>query len=1061
MLGKITALWLSLTQQRLSLRLLKWVVICSSFFALFVSAFQLYTDYRRDVSSIHSSMQFINDSYLKTLSANAYNMDIQQLELQLQGMLKLQDIKYLEIIEKTENSNVLLAKQGDPNSSKDIEREFTLNYFPSDLPLGTVPYSILHVSASLKGVYQRLWDKAIIIIVSNMTKTFAASISIFFIFQFLITGHLKTIARFTEQLNLNNLGMPLDLDRKPSDPTKQDELDQLVFSINNMQEKLVEDIDERKQVEKALTESERKNRAWLEKSIVCTKILDLDFNLQYMSSAGVEALNVEDITLHYGKPYPFDFYPELFKTTMTESLKRAIDKNEVIEQEAPVLDLDGKELWFHSTIIPVKDENDRTDYLMVLSIETTKRKQAEEKLKLYSRVFSGTPTGVTITDAKKIIVDVNPAFCDITGYSREDVIGKNPSILSSGKQSSDFYQDMWQTINKQGHWKGEVWNRKKDGEIYVELLIISVLQDEYDKVVNYVGVFTDITSSKRQQEQLSFMAHYDVLTKLPNRALFTDRFAQAIAHSKRTRRELAICFIDLDDFKPVNDNYGHEVGDQLLVEVAERITFCIREEDTVSRQGGDEFALLLNDIESFSQCKKTLERIHYSLAQPYIIDGHSHKISASSGITLYPDDDADIDTLLRHADQAMYQAKLAGKHRYHLFNPEHDQRTIQKHIKLDEIEQALVNNEFQLYYQPKVNMVTGDVFGVEALIRWLHPEKGLIPPLDFLPIIDRTELELKLGNWVINEALSQLEIWQKQKNTLQVSINISSYHLLSEAFFIELETSLAQYPAVACEYLQLEILESSALSDLNTITTAIETCQEKLGVTVALDDFGTGYSSLTHLRSLPVDTIKIDRSFVRDMIDDPSDFAIIDGIIGLSDSFNRTVIAEGVETTNQGLMLLVMGCKEAQGYGIAKPMPVDDFPDWQKNYIPNKEWQACGNKHRTTKEKKVELFKLLTQRWKDVFINNIQSSPEEEVEHWPIMNDERCPCGMWIKRAIQEQLFAAESLKQLDKAHEALHLAAHALFIQYKNGETDAARNGLAEFQTAFDQMNLALAMCE
>ena len=822
----------------------------------------------------------------------------------------------------------------------------------------------------------------------------------------------------------------------------------------------ITDITERKQAEQELIQSEEKNRAWIENSPVCTKILDLDFNLQYMSSSGVEALNIEDITLYYGKPYPLDFYPDDFKAAMAKSLKIAIETNEVTEQEAPVVDVDGNDLWFHSTIIPVKDEFDEIEYLMVISLETTKRKQAEEQLKLSSRVFTDALMGVMITDADKVLIDVNPAFCEITGYSREEVIGKNPSILSSGKQSPEFYQGMWQIINEQGQWQGEMWNRKKEGDIYAELLTISVLKDELGNVANYVGVFTDITRSKRQQEQLSLMAHYDVLTGLPNRALFTDRFTQAIAHSKRMGCDLAVCFLDLDDFKPVNDNYGHEVGDQLLVEVAERITACIREEDTVSRQGGDEFALLLNDLESFSQCEQTLERIHFSLAQPYVIDDHSHKVTASCGITLYPNDDADIDTLLRHADQAMYQAKLAGKHRYHLFNPEHDQRTIQKHNQLEEIEQALVNNEFQLYYQPKVNMVTGEVFGAEALIRWIHPEKGLIPPLDFLPIIDGTELELKVGNWVIREALSQLEIWHKQEIILQVSVNISSHHLLSDTFFDELDTALAKHITVGPQCLQLEILESSALGDLSGITTVIETCQEALGVTVALDDFGTGYSSLTHLRSLPVNTIKLDQSFVRDMIDDPSDLAIIDGIIGLSDSFNRTVIAEGVETTNQGLMLLVMGCKEAQGYGIAKPMPADEFPDWQSNYIPNQEWQVSGNKHRTTKEKKVKLFRLVTQRWKDLFTNNIQSSPEE-VELWPIINSQNCPCGEWINRAKQEGLFEENSLKQLEQTHEVLHLIAHSLLLQYQNGDIDAARNDLAEFQTAFDKMNNALGMCE
>ena len=922
----------SLKKQRLSLRLLAWVVICSSFFALFMSAFQLYTDYRRDVASIHSSIQYINDSYLKSLAANAYNMDTQQLELQLQGMLKLQDIEYLEIIEKTENGHIILARQGDPRSNKDIEREFNLNYFSDPLPLEMVQFSTLRVSASLKGVYQRLWNKAVIILISNITKTFLASICIFFIFQYLITRHLISISIFAKQLNIDNLGSPLVLDRNTSDISEQDELDQLVSSINGMQKQMFTDI--------------------------------------------------------------------------------------------------------------------------------SKQKQTEKKLRLSSRVFNDTHEGITITDAKMNIIDVNPAFSNITGYSRKEVIGQNPSILSSGKQSPEFYQAMWQQVDEHGHWQGEVWNRKKEGEIYTELLTISVLKDDKGDVVNYLGVFTDITSSKKQQEQLSLMAHYDVLTGLPNRALFTDRFTQAIAHSKRTERQLAVCFLDLDNFKPVNDNYGHEIGDQLLVEVAKRITANIREEDTASRQGGDEFALLLNDIESYTQCEQTLQRMHHALAQPFLIDDYSHKITVSSGLTLYPHDDGDIDTLLRHADQAMYQAKVEGKNRYHLFNAEHDQRTILKHHQLEAIEHALENDEFELYYQPKVNMVTGVAFGSEALIRWIHPEKGLIPPLDFLPTIEGTELELKVGNWVINQALSQLEVWHKQNIKPEVSVNISSHHLLSETFFADLDTALAKHPSVDSQCLQLEILESSALGDLNAITTVIETCQGALGVKVALDDFGTGYSSLTHLRSLPADTIKIDQSFVRDMIDDPSDYAIIDGIIGLADSFGRKVIAEGVETTNHGLMLLMMNCEEAQGYGIAKPMPADDIPQWLTKYTPNQEWQHCGNKYRSSKETKVKLFKLVTEQWKNSFINNIQSSPDKS-ELWPILNGKRCPAGTWIKRSEHEQLFELEGLERLDKAHEAMHLIAQGLYFEYQEGDMNAAREGLVKFQTAFDNMIHALGMCE
>lgn len=715
---------------------------------------------------------------------------------------------------------------------------------------------------------------------------------------------------------------------------------------------------------------------------------------------------------------------------------------------------DGEERWIECRGKLLTQSDGKAQKISGFIQDITERKSAEEKLQLSSRVFSDIHEGIIITDSQQHIVDVNPAFSQITGYSREFVIDKLPSILSSGKQSSTFYAQMWQSVKEHGHWQGEIWNRTKQGELYAELLNISSLTNEYDEVTHYVGVFSDITSSKKHQEQLNLMAHYDVLTKLPNRALFIDRFHQSIAHSKRTQHQLAVCFLDLDDFKPVNDNYGHNVGDRLLIEVADRITACIREEDTVSRQGGDEFAILLNDIKSVSQYERSMKRIHQALALPYCIDGIQHHVTASSGVTLYPSDDGDIDTLLRHADHAMYQSKLSGKHRSQLYSSDSDQRIIQKNIHLEEIAQALDNHELQLYYQPKVNMVTGDVFGAEALIRWNHPEKGLIPPLDFLPFIDGTPLEIKIGEWVISEALQQLDDWQQQSVELEISINISSNHLLSPSFVVTLEKRLAEHSSINPQYLQLEILESSALGDINKINHIIETCQVQLGVSFALDDFGTGYSSLTHLRSLPVDIIKIDQSFVRDMLDDPSDYSIIEGVISLTNTFNRNVIAEGVETSNHGLMLLLMGCEKAQGYIIGKPMPALAFLQWLSDYIPNEKWRLCGNNNRNNQENSLEIFSMISDQWKEKLRTKIVSSPDDDV-HWPFIDSDRCHCGNWIHQKKQEQLFEKEGLQQLEKVHNEIHVIANAIQHKYQTGDVETARALLPDLDLAFDNMKM------
>ncbi len=688
------------------------------------------------------------------------------------------------------------------------------------------------------------------------------------------------------------------------------------------------------------------------------------------------------------------------------------------------------------------------------------RKKAEEKLQLSDRVFKETHDGITITNEKGIIIDVNPRFSEITGYTREEVLGKDPRILNSGRQSPSFYVDMWKSIIKHGHWQGEVWNRHKDGSLYAELMTISTLKDANNNLLYYVGIFSDITQSKKQQETFEQMAHYDLLTQLPNRVLLADRFIQALAHSKRQQNMLAICFLDLDDFKPVNDLYGHEIGDQILIEVAGRIKANIRDEDTVSRQGGDEFALLLGDIESFSQCEKMLKRIIDSLAQPYMSDQKLISISASVGVTLYPIDDTDADTLMRHADQAMYQAKLAGRNRFHLFNAEQDQLSIKKATQLKEIEQALINNELCLYYQPKVNMQTGIVFGAEALIRWNHPERGLIPPFKFLPIIEGTDLEIKIGSWVINEALRQLDSWKAQDVELEVSVNISSYHLQSVTFSSELKDALALHPQIPSKNLQLEILESSALGDLQSISGIIQTCIDELGVNVALDDFGTGYSSLTHLRNLAAKTIKIDQSFVRDVLDYPNDYAIIDGLIGLADAFNREVIAEGVETTEHGLMLLLMGCTEAQGYGIARPMPAVEIPAWLNNYTPNQEWMTCAKKVRTKKEKKIKLFRLTLAQWQKKIEDSLNSSVDSNVQ-WPILKRSKCYCGTWLQRAKQDQFFEESWLMKLEEVHNIMHDIADDLFEQYQAGEIETARKELINLQIAVENMSSMLGQCK
>jgi len=566
-------------------------------------------------------------------------------------------------------------------------------------------------------------------------------------------------------------------------------------------------------------------------------------------------------------------------------------------------------------------------FLAILQ-DISERKQAEEKLHITASVFANSQEAILISDADNIIMDVNPAFTRITGYSREEVIGKNPRLLSSGRQNKAFYALMWNVLKQDKAWRGEIWDRRKSGEIYAEQLSISVICDDDGKALRYVAVFSDISHIKAHEAELQRVAHYDALTGIPNRVLLADRMKQAIAQTSREQNMMAVCYLDLDGFKPINDTLGHDVGDKVLIEVASRIGNTIRGGDTVARLGGDEFVVLLLGLEKGEECVATLERLLMAIAQAITVKNNFPTISASIGVSLYPLDNEDQDTLLRHADQAMYVAKQSGKNRFHIYDVALDQRARDQHEFLKSIRHGLEHDQFELHYQPKVNLRTKQLVGVEALIRWQHPERGLLFPAEFLRHIENTELDIEIGEWVTATALAQMSRWQNAGLDIEVSINISGYHLESPRFLERLLLQLAQYPDMPLGKLQIEMLETVALNDIAIVQGIIDACG-KIGVGFALDDFGTGYSSLTYLSSLPVDVLKIDQSFVRDMLEDKGDMAIVQGIITLARAFERQTVAEGIETEDQYRVLLDMGCELGQGYGIAHPMTADKLSKWR------------------------------------------------------------------------------------------------------------------------------------
>ncbi|WP_018947094.1 EAL domain-containing protein [Thioalkalivibrio sp. AKL17] len=661
------------------------------------------------------------------------------------------------------------------------------------------------------------------------------------------------------------------------------------------------------------------------------------------------------------------------------------------------------------------------------------RSEAEDRLMQAASVFHHANEGILITDPQGRILDVNAAFSRITGYRREEVLGRNPSMLQSGKHDEAFYADLWQTLRAEGSWSGEVWNRRKDGELYAEMLTISAVRDGEGAIQRYVGLFSDITPLKEQQRQLEYMAHFDALTELPNRVLLADRLHQAMAQVARRERQLALVYLDLDRFKEINDDHGHEVGDRMLVALAERLKGCLREGDTLARLGGDEFVAVLPDLPDVESAQPLLQRLRETASRP-VHDGRHHlQVTASLGVSLYPQaEPVDADQLLRQADQAMYQAKLAGGDRYHLFDVASDRNLRDQNEALEAIRQGLANDEFVLFYQPKVSMRSGELVGAEALIRWQHPEHGLRPPGAFLPQLEGHPLMVELGNRVIEMALAQIEQWREQGRPLTVSVNVDALQLSDPDFIAGLRAALARHPRAQPGDLELEVVETSALQDITHVSSLIEECRE-LGVRFSLDDFGTGYSSLSYLKRLPVETLKIDQSFVRDMLYDPDDLSILHGIIGLAGSFQREVLAEGVETELHGEMLLQLGCEMAQGYAIARPMPADQLLSWQAQWQPHASWTQATP---VANELRPMLFGIVThQAW----VSSLQEFLQDRAAQPPEPDPRRCPFGRWLHAHDPD----GDRMPSIHALHDQVHQLGDEL-VRLKNG--GQAARALARF---------------
>lgn len=684
----------------------------------------------------------------------------------------------------------------------------------------------------------------------------------------------------------------------------------------------------------------------------------------------------------------------------------------------------------------------------------------EARLQLAASVFEHAHDGIMITDTRGRILDVNRTFTKLTGFSRAEAVGQNADLLKSGRHEQSFYDQMWRQIADEGYWRGEVWNRKKSGELMVEMLTITAVRNRAGDITHYLGIFADITELKEHQARLEQLAHFDPLTQLPNRILLHDRLRHAMAQANRSNKLLAVCYLDLDGFKPVNDTFGHEMGDLLLIEVAQRLRQCVRAGDTAARLGGDEFVLIFSDLGDESECERALSRVLNVLKTPFVIATHTIELSASMGVTLFPQDGSDADTLLRHADQAMYQAKQAGRNRFQLFDTETHLRARHRHGQIEQIYDALNNHEFVLFYQPKANIREGRILGAEALIRWQHPEKGLLLPGAFLPLIEGDELDIHVGEWVLKQAMTQLALWYAQGFSYSVSVNVSGAHLQHPNFVTYLRELLAQHPLVPPSALELEILETAALEDISRVAGVFEECRQ-LGVSFALDDFGTGYSSLTYFRRLPADLLKIDQSFVREMLVNPDDLAIVEGVIGLTKAFGRKVIAEGVETPEHGMVLLQLGCDLAQGYGIARPMPAEDFPAWTAGFRSHDLWNAVSAFSWSRDDLPLLLAELDHKQWMLDFRRYLDASMVDQSALVPELKAQRCRFGKWLHGKAKQRYQDLPAFKNLDQLHEEVHVLGERLFVLLSEDQKSEAKGAWGELEKASESLLQSLELLQ
>ncbi len=673
----------------------------------------------------------------------------------------------------------------------------------------------------------------------------------------------------------------------------------------------------------ALAASEQNFRSFFELASVGVAQVDahrgqfLQVNKRYCEITGysegeMQQLNFRDIT-----------HPDDLEIDVQQRRELVAGTIREFSMEKRYIRKDGGIVWVILSVSALWREGDQPQTCLAIIRDISKRKKAEDELVVAAKVFEQSIEGIVVTDADGTILQVNQAFSTITGYSPDEAVGQNPRILKSNRHSDDFYATMWLELLEQGQWTGEIWNRRKNGEVYPEWLTINAVYSPLGKLSNFVAIFHDITEVKQQQEALEHQAQHDALTGLPNRVLLNDRLREALKRMERHHKRVALLFLDLDNFKHINDGFGHTTGDNLLVELSGRLKAQLRDSDTLARQGGDEFLVLLNDIESVDDASTIAMRLLDSLQQPFYHGTVEFFVTASVGITVAPEDGVSAEVLIKNADMAMYRAKNLGRNNFQFFTPELEGKAHPRISLEAKLRRGLELEEFELHYQPQVHCATNRIIGAEALVRWRH-EGQLISPAEFIPLAEESGLILPLGAWVVQTAARQAKQWQDHGYALDISVNISSRQFVGQDLAALLRGVLLS-TGLKSGRLYFEITESLLMENIVKAQSALEELQT-LGGKFYLDDFGTGYSSLSYLKRLPLDGLKIDRSFIRDLENDSDSQAIAAAIVSLAKTLHLAIVAEGVETIEQLKLLQTMSDQMiVQGYLASRPLPADDF----------------------------------------------------------------------------------------------------------------------------------------